>query len=353
MGRRERPSRALSRIFTSTQIATMAVESIKDRASGMTYRLMTGVSTLDRILIPFFPGELVSVLARTSNYKTGFMSFLARQFSGQLLDMDPDWQKREVVFYVSWETSEEELSAYDIASISGLDATRLWRGEISQDEMLRAVDAGLKRAAQPIWHIGHSLARRKQRERLTLPYVHEALMACEDEMGVRVRAIFLDYLQEIDPSEGDNLREKTMDSIERSKQLARDMGCPVFLGVQAGRQVDERDFKLPQVQDAQESSRLEQASDKLIALWLPRNHLAIGELVPKTDWPVTANLLILGLRKQRMAESGQILPLAIDFVHNRIEPMDFAEYDMEERPVPESSLSRARRKAERDGSAGF
>jgi hypothetical protein len=37
---------------------------------------------------------------------------------------------------------------------------------------------------------------------------------------------------------------------------------------------------------------------------------------------VTEHLLILGLRKQRMADSGQIIPLYVDWERNEIFPME-------------------------------
>jgi hypothetical protein len=101
------------------------------------------------------------------------------------------------------------------------------------------------------------------------------------------------------------------------------------MGVQAGRRVDERAFRLPQIGDGEETSRLEQAADKLISLWLPKNNLDVGDTLPELGWPVTENLLVLGLRKQRLGKSGQVLPLYVDLPRNDIKPMDIHSVDME------------------------
>ena len=77
------------------------------------------------------------------------------------------------------------------------------------------------------------------------------------------------------------------------------------------------------------NTTLEQAADKLIALWMPANNYAVGDELPEVGWPVSENLLVLGLRKQRLGKSSQILPLYVDPARNIIRPMDIHAVDLE------------------------
>lgn len=319
------PTELLKIVYTPNDIARLTLRTVEQRIVNKGQGLRTNIASLDKILMPFFPGELVGVMARTSNYKTGFMQYLARQFVKQI---DAQADDKEMVVYVTWEVSVEELGFYDIAHMVQLDAAQVWQGNVSEEALAQIRNAAMHRAAQPIWIIGHSLTRRRELRKLTLGSVRDALLAVETHQGFHPRAVFLDYLQEIDPIEGQDRRERMINNVEMAKQLARDCGCPVFMGVQAGRRVDERAFRLPQVGDGEETSRLEQASDKLIALWLPKNNLAIGDTLPELGWKVTENLLVLGLRKQRLGDSGHVLPLYVDPSRNDIKPMELHAVDL-------------------------
>ena len=244
------PTDLLRIVYTPNDIARLTVRTVEERMENKGQGLTTGIATLDKILMPFFPGELIGVMARTSNYKTGFMQFLARQFAAQI---DANESKNEMVVYVTWEVSIEELGFYDLAHMADVDASQVWQGNITPNGLEQIKTAAMHRAAQPIWTIGHSLARRRELRKLTLDKVRDALLEVEiHQDGFHPRAIFLDYLQEIDPIEGQDRRERMINNVEMAKQLARDLGCPVFIGVQAGRRVDERAFRLPQIGDGEE-----------------------------------------------------------------------------------------------------
>ena len=333
------PTDLLRIVYTPNDIARLTLRTVEQRIENKGQGLRANIATLDAILMPFFPGELIGIMGRPSNYKTGFMQFLARQFVSQV---GASGKENEMVVYVTWEVSVEELGFYDLAHMVQLDAAQVWQGNVTEEALAKIRDAAMHRAAQPIWVIGHSLSRRRELRKLTLQSVHDALLTVETHMDFHPRAIFLDYLQEIDPGEGQDRRERMINNVEAAKQLARDCGCPVFMGVQAGRKVDERTFKLPQIGDGEETSRLEQSADKLIALWLPKNNLDIGDELPDAGWSVTENLLVLGLRKQRLGKSGQVLPLYVDAARNIIRPMDIHAVDLE----PEGR----RESAERDRS---
>jgi len=209
----------------------------------------------------------------------------------------------------------------DFARTTGLSGAHIWHDTLSIEEMRQLDGASKKRASLPVWIVGHSITRRQKHQSLTLGRISAALQSVEAAYKRTPALVFLDHLQEIDLEDGEDRREKVLNNVERAKQLARDLACPVVLGVQAGRQCLTREWKLPEIGDGQETSRIEQAADKVLALWLPGRTEPLRSTLPQTGWPVVDNLLVLGIRKQRFGQSGNMLPLYVDFATNKIAPM--------------------------------
>jgi replicative DNA helicase len=335
----------LRMIYTPNDVATYTLDAVQDRQDHPGLGLQTNLHSLDKWLMPLMPGELVVVLGRPSNYKSGFLSYWARQVVAQILAWGeaPEGKPQPVVVYASWEMLVEELGLYDLVGRSGVDMRQAWFGSLEEGGMDRLRGAAMKRAVCPIWMIGHSLARRKDFRNLTLPGVREALLRAEDVWQVRPAILFLDYLQTIEAVDGEDKRMQVMSNVEWSKRLARDLGCPVVLAAQAGREVDERAFKLPGMGDSQESSRIEQAADKLIALWMPKITEELGSRIDALGGlEVTENLLVAGVRKQRMGPAGQVVALHVVPETNDI-------YDLERAPDSQPEARAGRDGAVDDG----
>lgn len=314
------PPELANTVYTPRQVGQYTYDVIAARQDTGKVRPSTGIGTLDTVVHAMLPGELCVVLANTSNYKTGFMSFWARQVAERITPK-PASEPAEMVIYVSWETAVEELGAMDFARATGLSGSHIWHDSLDLDEMNLLHAASKQRERLPIWIIGHSITRRHKRVPLTIARIGEALDAVESHWQRSPAIIFLDHLQEIDTAKGEDRREKVLNNVEGAKQLARDLACPVVLGVQAGRQCLEREWKLPELGDGQETSRIEQVADKVLALWLPAKTEQPGAVLANTGWTVDDHLLVVGVRKQRFGESGKALPLHVDFATNVIAGM--------------------------------
>ena len=310
----------LASVYTPRQVAEYTYELLVARQDKGRVSCGTAVSSLDSALNPLLPGELCVVMANTSHYKTGFMSAWARSIASRIT-CDTEGKPAEIVVYVSWETAVEELGAMDFARMTGLAGAYLWNGALTLEDM-RCLRGSLEqRARAPLWVLGVSLRRRRKQAPLTLPSVSESLEAVENTYTLTAACIFLDYLQEIPAPKAGDRREQMIANMEQAKQLARDCGCPVVIGVQAGRQVLERDFKLPQLGDGQETSRIEQAADKVLTLWLPRNTEQLGTTLPQLGLEVSDNLLVVGIQKQRFGRAGKIIPVYVNFDSNSLAPL--------------------------------
>jgi replicative DNA helicase len=311
----ESKSGTIKAIYTPNDIANYAIERVEYNVENKARTLTMGVDTIDRYVKPVLPGEVIYVLANTSHGKTSFMQFWARQTVKQLQTRD---DIKEVAVYITWETIVEELGLYDLCGMTGINASSAWYGDITAPEVAQLRAVSIRRAAMPLWVIGYSLKRRREL-RLTMDVVKDALEKLETEWGFKPAIVFIDYVQKItlrDPRQ--QIRVGIMENVDAIQDLARDCGCPVVVGSQAKREVLLRTdgFKLPDIGDGQETSRIEQDADKVLALWYPCKSEPLGSMVPVLDVPVTNDLMIMGIRKQRRAASGTVFPLRFDPAHN-------------------------------------
>jgi len=307
-------------VYTPPDVATYTMEIVDKRVEQRALALRTSVDPLDRVMRPVLPGEMVFVNAYTGNGKTAFMQFWARQIVKQL-------QQRptldEVVVYITWETLVEELGLYDLCGLTGIDASSAWYGDVTDKEVEALRVAAMKRAGMPLWVVGDSLKRRRQHGALTMKDVSESLRLVEQEHGVKPAIIYVDYIQIVPPAnERDDRRVQVLKNVDAIRQLARDCGAPVVCGCQAGRQVMDRTFKLPEIGDGQETSRIEQDADKVLALWYPCKSEPDGTHVEEVNAIVDNRLMIMGIRKQRHAASGQVFPLDFDAARNTFATWD-------------------------------
>ena len=298
---------------TSSHLAVQMVDNLRKDAGG---GVQSGINDLDKILLPFRSGELVTVLGYTSNYKSGFMNWLSKQ---ALKLIDKEKSEDEFVARVTWEQSVEEDTLSWLAGDANLSITKLARGLVDEKEWKVLQKSSIRRAITPMWIVGHSqlenTERRRARPRMTMNDVALALeYICNDatERKLKPKMIVLDYLQRIRPDtkDGDSKREQMMEAVNRAKDAAIAFGCPVILGVQTGRQVMEREDKTPTIEDGQETSNIEQSSDKMFGVWYPVKTEKPGSAIHGVQ--VTKNLLVLRLLKQKLGEAPKTFALFVD-----------------------------------------
>jgi len=310
-------------VYSPAEAGNLALRVIDERRRNPG-GVRLGIPCVDEALLPLRPGELCTVIGRPSNYKSGLLQYWARKVARDILAEDA--YEREIVVFVTWEMAVEEIVLYDLAASTRLVASDIAQGRVDEAVWEKLQAAAMNRASVPLWLIGHSIERRRKRPRLALSNVAKALQAIDEELGLHPRAVFLDYLQLME-SEGRLGEERTrrmdvFENVYRCKDMALALGCPVILGCQARREVDEREWKLPAIGDGQESSGIEFTSDKIITLWFPRVSEELGAKLPGTELVVSDDLLILGLKKQKMGPAGMWWPLYVDPAQNIITDRD-------------------------------
>lgn len=296
--------------------ADLSVESVRwaealNNVPGVPF----GVPVVDKRVVPFHPGDMVVLCGRPGAGKTALLTFLARAEAKRIQDRGKE--KTEAVVYVTFEQVTEEIDAVLCASTDYSVSDIVW-GRVDLDAVKRNA---IQRVNLPLWLIGDSLARTNARSPRMYPEtVFRAVELMQEEFGVKPSLLCVDYIQLIPiPAQADRMKQ-VIEASHQVKELAKRLGCPAVVAVQARREVDLRTVKIPELHDAQWSSSIEQAADKFFGLWRPwitEPHFGPGG-GPNTieidgqHIDITKELLVLSLRKQRFEDGAWTWPLRFE-----------------------------------------
>ena len=229
-----------------------------------------GIPAIDKVVIPQRPGELVCIIGRPGDGKSSLLAYRARREAK--LIADDETRKNDVVVYVTWESSVEELVTFMVAG-DGMSVSDIAWGRADMDIVKRR---SMQMSGMPLWFIGDGLSRSivsgdgRRIPRMTPDVVFSAIEAMKDDWGVNISLMCFDYLQLVPIEGGYHSRVETVTEIPiRIKELAKRVGCQAFAAVQARREVDDRDVKIAGARDAQWASSIEQTVDKGFSIWRP------------------------------------------------------------------------------------
>lgn len=205
-----------------------------------------GIKGIDKKVIPMRPGDLVALIGRPGHGKSTALAFFARAESKRIAARGT--QQKEAVVYVTWESSAEEIENFFAADDTYSASDIAWGR--ADPEYLTARAA--KRAAVPIWVIGHGIGRAKAgTPRMTVDAVYRAIESMEEDYGVKPSLVLLDYIQIIPVEKAAERTEQVSEAVIRAKELAQRIGVPIVAGVQARRDVDGYKVPIPEKSDAQ------------------------------------------------------------------------------------------------------
>lgn len=218
---------------------------------------ITGVSSgfkdLDELTTGFQKSDLVIIAARPSMGKTAFVLNITQNAA---LDHNTP------VAFFSLEMSKDQLVQRLLTSEARVDAQRLRKGRLQDEDFVRLGRAAGLLSHAPIWiddTPGLSLLEMRAKSRRLV----------KDE-GIRM--IVVDYLQLMQgPGEMEN-RQQEISFISRSlKGLARELEVPVVALSQLSRAPEQRtgENKRPQLSDLRESGAIEQDADVVMFIYRP------------------------------------------------------------------------------------
>lgn len=308
-------------IYTPNDIADIGTRYLQAKRENKGGGIPLGLLDMDKDFIPAMPGELITVIGRPGCGKTGFMMAWARKRANYLKAQNIE---NRVVVYCTWEQSIEELYAFNVAADERLSITSMARGEITEAEWEKCLQAASQRNELPLWFIGHSMERRKRRPTIDIDNLGLALTSIEkwNEDRTTIDIVFIDYLQRI-PT-GERVESKTIgisNNLDRLKDGSLVFGCPFVVGVQARREVDNAKPPVPMMDDGQWTSNIEQASDKIFSVVRPAKYKKEGELFGKTVVQGNCQMLI-SLLKQKLGIDNKAYWVYFDPVYNKLDNLE-------------------------------
>jgi replicative DNA helicase len=268
-----------------------------------------GIPSIDKVMIPMRPGDVVGIIARPGHGKSTLAAYLARKIAKEVAQ-----NKNECVVYTTFEQSTEEIEAFFQIDAAQYSVSDMAWGRVDMDAI---ITQSAKRANLPVFIIGRSITRRRQMARMTVDNVYRAIDSIEDEFGIKPVLVVFDYIQLVPV---DNVHDRVAqvgEAIVRTKELGASVGSPIVCCVQADRGVDKKGVKIPTASDCQWASAIEQTCDKLFGIWRPS--LTEDELDPQgkqrfvdvagKQYPIKKNLLVVKMLKQRMESAGHVFAL--------------------------------------------
>lgn len=266
---------------------------------------------LDKHLTPPLPGDYITVIARPGHKKTAFLVAEAKRYAQRIVERNAN---NEVVVYATWDEAVENIESYLHAGFGGFNANDVAWGRVTPDQAIRA---NIKRVGTmyPLWVWGVSIMDHKvKKPPFTADWLFQTVQALAYEFNMTVKALFLDYLQKIPVVREGNRTEEVTVASESAKMLAKEIGCPVFAGVQAGRAADSREGQVPTWSDAQHASAIEQDSTKQLSLMNPSKIYQIGKTVDIEELPylIDERLTAVRILKQRGALGAGTYAVNID-----------------------------------------
>jgi replicative DNA helicase len=253
----------------------------------------SGFKDLDEMTAGFQPSDLVIVAARPSMGKTAFVLNIAQNAA---LDA-----KAPVAFF-SLEMSKQSLLQRMLTSEARIDAQRLRKGKLRDDEFVQLGRAAGLLSQAPIWiddTPAISLLEMRSKARR---------LKAENDLGM----IIVDYLQLMTGPPGVENRQQEISVISRSlKALARELRVPVIALSQLSRAPEQRagDNKRPQLSDLRESGAIEQDADVVMFLYRQEYYDRLegkDPMAPDKDGNTSAGIAEVIVGKQRNGPTGTV-----------------------------------------------
>lgn len=236
--------------------AVMVANAAYRRDGGLA-GLSTGLADLDAKLGGLHPSDLLILAGRPSMGKTSLATNIAFNIAkayrrGRRPDGSEGAIEGGVVGFFSLEMSAEQLAARVLSEASRVPSDRIRRGDLTEDEMRRFIEAAKALEACPLF-IDDTPA---------LPISTLAARARRLKRQHGLDALFVDYLQLAKASGRSEGRVQEVSEITQGlKAIAKELDIPVVALSQLSRQVESREDKRPQLSDLRESGSIEQDAD--------------------------------------------------------------------------------------------
>jgi replicative DNA helicase len=217
----------------------------------------TGLVDMDKKLGGLHRSDLLILAGRPSMGKTSLATNIAFNIAkaykrGTLPDGNEGAIDGGVVGFYSLEMSAEQLAARILSEASEVPSEQIRRGDMTEAEFRRFVDAAKALEACPLY-IDDTPA---------LPISQLAARARRLKRTYGLDVLIVDYLQLVRGTGKSENRVNEISEITMGlKAIAKELDIPVIALSQLSRQVENREDKRPQLSDLRESGSIEQDAD--------------------------------------------------------------------------------------------
>lgn len=231
------------------------IERLQESATGIT-GVPTGLPDLDRLTTGLQKGDLCIVAARPSMGKTSLALNVAAHAA---------IEEGIPTAIFSLEMSSEQLVQRLLCAEGRIDAQKLRRGKLSQEEHQRLAAAAGHLNTAPIW-IDDQPGANVLEIRAKARRLQSELRSDKKDLGL----VLIDYMQLMSGTSQAESRVQEVSQISRGlKALARELEVPVIALSQLSRGPEQRTDKRPMLSDLRESGSIEQDADLVMFLYRP------------------------------------------------------------------------------------
>ncbi|MFD3189332.1 replicative DNA helicase [Sedimentitalea sp. HM32M-2] len=237
----------------------------------------TGLVDMDKKLGGLHRSDLLILAGRPSMGKTSLATNIAFNVAkayrrGQLPDGTEGTVDGGVVGFYSLEMSAEQLAARILSEASEVPSEQIRRGDMTEAEFRRFVDAAKSLEACPLF-IDDTPA---------LPISQLAARARRLKRTHGLDVLIIDYLQLVRGTGKSENRVNEISEITMGlKAIAKELDIPVIALSQLSRQVEAREDKRPQLSDLRESGSIEQDAD--VVMFVFREEYYVEREKPSDD----------------------------------------------------------------------
>lgn len=208
--------------------------------------ISTGYCDLDKLTGGWQPSDLIVVAGRTSMGKSAMVQ-------NTLLAVA---QNHPVAFF-SLEMSTHQMNRRFISIVTEIEANKLRDGNLTEAEYERIISSGERLRQLKYWGCDNSSPN--------MDFIATECRKLKAKHGT-LGGIAIDHVG-LMVENHDNPRADINRITKKSKALAMELNCPVFLVSQINRSCEGRNEKRPQLSDLAESGRLEQDANVVVMLY--------------------------------------------------------------------------------------
>ncbi len=267
--------------FKAALISAIEMAEAARKRDGHVAGVPTGFVDMDKLLGGLQKSDLVIIAGRPSMGKTalatniGFRAAKAYKAPGMKEGREEPGDGAGVGFF-SLEMSAEPLATRILSEESGVPSDRIRRGELSNDDFDRVLEASAELTSLPFF-IDDSPA-------ISVGQLRTRARRLKRQHGLSL--IIVDYLQLMRPSAGAQAdgRVQEVSEITRGlKAIAKELDLPVLALSQLSRAVEQREDKRPLLADLRESGSIEQDADVVMFVFREQYYLERSSPVQRAE----------------------------------------------------------------------